>query len=90
MQTLALRDHNDVLVQQLITNYSEKPVDYIAFAIYPGQARQERLVTRLEAGKTIMKVYRFQNVKADPGSKVRTGLKETVGSRILNDSVAVQ
>jgi hypothetical protein len=90
MQTLALRDHNDIVVQQLITNYSEKPVDYIAFAVYPGEARQERLVTKLDAGKTIMKVYRFQNVTVAPDAKVRTGLKETVGSRILNDSVAVQ
>jgi hypothetical protein len=90
MQTLALRDHNDVVVQQLITNYSEKPVDYIAFAVYPGQARQERLITKLDAGKTIMKVYRFQNVTIGPDAKVRTGLKEAVGSRILNDSVPVQ
>jgi hypothetical protein len=90
MQTLALRDHNDVVVQQLITNYSEQPVDYIAFAVYPGQARQERLVTRLGAGKTIMKVYRFQDVTVPPDAKVRAGLKEMVGSRILNDTVPVQ
>ena len=90
MQTMALRDHNDVLVQQLITNYSEKPVDYVAFAVYPGQVNQERLVTKLDAGKTIMKVYRFQNVTVAPDTKVRAGLKEMVGSRILNDSVPVQ
>ena len=51
MQTLALRDGNDVVVQQMITNYGEKPIDYTAFAIYPGQPRQERLVTGLAPAK---------------------------------------
>jgi hypothetical protein len=90
MQTLALRDKQDVIVQQMITNYGDQPVNYSAFAVLPGQARQERLVTGLGAGRTIMKIYRFENAKIEPGTKIRTGLKELVGSRILNDEVPVQ
>ncbi len=90
MQTLALRDGDDVIVQQMITNYGERPIDYTAFAIYPGQARQERLVTNLAAGKTTIKKYRFTNVKIADGARVRSGLKELVGTRILNDEVAIQ
>jgi len=90
MQTMALRDKNDVIVQQMITNYGEKPINYSAFAVYPGQARQERLVTNLAPGKTAVKLYRFRNVKIVSGAKVRTGIKELVGTRILNDEVPIQ
>src|SRR4029077_3665236 len=32
LQTLALGDGIDVIVQQMITNYGDKPIDYTAFA----------------------------------------------------------
>jgi hypothetical protein len=90
LQSLALRDGNDVIVQQMITNYGEKPIDYTAFALFPGQPRQERLVTGLAAGRTTMKKYRFVNVRIMPDAKVRSGLKELDGTRILNDEVPIQ
>jgi hypothetical protein len=89
MQTLAIRDGKDILVQQLITNYGEKPIDYAAFATFPTQARQERLVTNLAPGASTIKVYRFTNVQ-DVKGRVRTGLKELGGTRILNDEVEIQ
>ncbi|MGH7177876.1 MAG: hypothetical protein ACREJC_10880, partial [Tepidisphaeraceae bacterium] len=90
LQTLALRDGKDVIVQQMITNYGEKPIDYAAWAIYPGQARQERLVTNLAPGRTTIKKYRFAEVPVLRDARVRSGVKELVGTRILNDEVAVQ
>jgi hypothetical protein len=90
MQTLALRDGADVVVQQMITNYGERPIDYNAFAIYPGAARQERLVTNLAPGRTTMKRYRFNGAKVVPGTKVRVGVKELEGSRILNEEIEIQ
>ncbi|HEY7119737.1 MAG TPA: hypothetical protein VH475_24310 [Tepidisphaeraceae bacterium] len=90
MQTLALRDGNDVMVQQTIQNYGDRPIDYGAFAILPGQARQERLVTNLGAGRSTIKRYRFTNVKLTKGLKIRVGVKEISGSRILNDEVEIQ
>jgi hypothetical protein len=87
---MALRDGKDVIVQQMITNYGESNIDYNAFAAFPGQARQERLVTALEPGKTTIKRFRFTDVKIEPNAKVRVGLKELAGTRILNDEVAVQ
>ncbi len=90
MQTLALRDGDSVIVQQMISNYGEKPIDYTSFAIFPGQARQERLVTNLGPGRTVMKRYRFPH--APPAGKVniRVGVKELDGMRILNDEVPIQ
>jgi hypothetical protein len=90
MQTLALRDKSDLIVQQMITNYGDKPINYTAFAVYPGQARQERLVTKLGPGRTTIKVYRFTDVEIIPNAKVRSGLREVEGTRILNDEVPVQ
>ena len=90
LQTLALRDGKDVIVQQMITNYGERPIDYTAYAIYPGQARQERLVTRLAPGRTTIKKYRFSGVTVVPDAKVRSGMKELLGTRVLNDEVAIQ
>jgi hypothetical protein len=90
MQTLALRDGHDVIVQQMISNYGDKPIDYNAFAIYPGQARQERLVTGLAPGQTTVKRYRFNGAKVATGTKVRVGVKELEGTRILNEEVEIQ
>ncbi|MDB5173438.1 MAG: hypothetical protein JWN51_2211, partial [Phycisphaerales bacterium] len=90
MQTLALRDGKDVVVQQMISNYGEKPIDYTAFAVCPGQARQERFVTGLGPGRTVMKRYRFTDVKPGADLKARVGVKELLGTRILNDEVSVQ
>jgi NPCBM-associated, NEW3 domain of alpha-galactosidase len=90
MQTMALRDGNAVLVQQTITNYGDKPINYMAFAIVPGQARQERLVSNLAPGRTTIKLYRFANAGQLANTRLRVGVKEQAGSRILNDEVEVQ
>lgn len=93
MQTLAFRDGpggTDVVVQQIIQNYGDAPIDYTAFAIFPGQARQERLVTGLAAGRATIKRYRFTHVDITRGAKVRVGVKEFNGTRILNDEVEIQ
>lgn len=90
MQTLAIRDGKDVEVQQVISNYGDKPIDYTAFAVFPGQARQERLVTQLGPGRTTIKRYRFNSVTLTEETKVRVGVKELLGTRILNAEVSVQ
>ena len=91
MQTMAIREGRDVIVQQTLQNYGDRPIDYTAFAIFPGQARQERLVVNLAPGRATIKRYRFENVgPAAAGTRLRVGVKELNGSRILNDEVEVQ
>jgi hypothetical protein len=90
IRTLAIRDGKDVLVQQMVSNYGSKPIDYTAFAIFPGQARQERLITNLAPGRTTMKRYRFKNITLTPDAKVRSGVKELAGTRILNEEIPIQ
>ena len=90
MQSIAIRDGADLVVQQIITNYGENPIDYTAFVICPGNDRQERLVTALAPGRTTLKHYRFKNVNLPDGSFIRAGMKELQGTRILNEKVPVQ
>jgi hypothetical protein len=92
MQTMALRDGNDVVIQQIIQNYGDKPVDYSAFAIFPGKSRQERLVTNLLPGRSVIKKFRFENIPANlpADTKARVGLKEIDGPRILNDEIEIR
>jgi len=90
LQTIALRDGKDVIVQQMITNYSDKPINYEAFAIYPGNARLERLITNLGPGRTTIKKYRFKDVPFAKEGKVRSGVRESQGTRVLNDEVLIQ
>jgi hypothetical protein len=90
MRTIAIRDGDDIIVQQTISNYSDHPIDYSAFAIIPNHARQERLVTNLAPGHTTVRLYRFPTIPPTPHTTVRTGLRELTGTRILNDEVPVQ
>ncbi len=88
VQSTAFRDGPTVVVQQRITNYGEHPVDYTAYAAYPNQPRVERLVVGLAAGQTTLKRYRFA---AGPGPvRVRAGIRETDGPRVLNEELAVE
>ena len=90
MQTLAVRDGRNLVVQQMITNYGDKPINYTAFALCPGQARQERLVTDLQPAATTIKRFRFTNLEFSKPATVRVGLKELEGARILNDQIEVR
>ena len=51
LETMAVRDGSDIIVQQMVTNYGNKPVDYTAFVAYPNLARQERLIMGLKPGR---------------------------------------
>lgn len=91
LQTIAMREGSDVVVQVLITNYGQRNINYNAFALFPGQARQERLVTDLGPGRTAVRRFRFPapELPANSQRKIRVGLREVEGTRILNDEVVI-
>lgn len=89
LQTVALRVGDTVVVQQMITNYGAQPINYTAFASMPGQSRQERIVNNLGAGMTVIKKYRF-NQPALTATKLRSGVREFEGKRMLNEEVEIQ
>jgi hypothetical protein len=88
LRTVARRNGNDLLVEQTVTNYGDRPANYNAFVVVPGNARQERLILELGPGQTTIKRYRFRNASdLEPGTHLRSGLRELEGTRILNDRV---
>jgi hypothetical protein len=89
-QCMAFRDGNDIVVQQMISNYGDQPINYVTFAAYPGRPRIERLVSSLRPGQTALKRFRFNNIPPDNTARIRIGLKEVDGERILNDEVEVK
>jgi hypothetical protein len=89
-QCMAFRDGNDIVVQQMISNYGDQPINYVTFAAYPGRPRIERLVSSLRPGQTALKRFRFNNIPPDNTARIRIGLKEADGERILNDEVEVK
>jgi hypothetical protein len=90
VRTLALRTDDEIVVQQVISNYGDKPIDYTAFVAIPGYPRQERLVTNLGPGRSTIKKYRIP-LKPGPAEtlKVRSGVRELDGVRVLNELVEV-
>ncbi len=91
MRATAWRDGPDLVVQQRVTNYGDRPVTYDATAAFPGQPRLERLVADLAPGRTTIKKYRFAHVTPAAGPcKVRLGLREADGPRVLNAEVGVE
>lgn len=89
LRSFALRiDGGDVIVQQVITNYGSSPIDYTGFAQVPGRARQEKLVSNLGPGKSVVRRYRFAP-PAEGTKTIRSGLKELQGNRMLNNDVPI-
>ena len=88
LQSFALRDGPDLVVQQTITNYGSKPIDYTCYAVLPGQARQERIVSNLAPGRSTIRKFRFPTPGATV-AKVRSGIREINGHRMLNQDVAL-
>lgn len=89
-ESMAYRNHGDCVVQQIISNYGEKPINYTAFAQFPGHMRINRLVLNLQPGQSVVKRYRVHDPYMPAGTLVRLGLKEFEGSRVLNEAVELK
>ena len=90
LQTLAVRRGDEVIVQQLITNYGDKPINYNAFVSVAGLPRQERLVSGLAPGKAAIRKYRLPLPRSSNAEKLRSGVREAEGKRMLNDEVEIR
>ena len=87
LRTTAARDAvGDLVVEQHITGYGERPADYVAYVAVPGRPRQDRPVERLEAGGEAVKSYRFRGVP--PGTPILSGVVGGGGTRTLVDRAA--
>ncbi len=80
---------SDAVVTQLITNNGNKAIALYTFANMAGFPRQERIVSRLKPGQSMVRRFRFVNGGNKPGSVIRVGLRESSGPAVLNKVVIV-
>jgi hypothetical protein len=90
LRTIAVRSGDEVIVQQVITNYGSKPINYNAFVTIAGLPRQERIISALGPGKAAIRKYRLPLSHSSPVGKLRSGVREVEGKRMLNDEVEIR
>jgi hypothetical protein len=91
LTSLALRDGDSLLILQQITNYGAEPVNYTSFVSMTGFARQEQLVNNLAPGRSTIKRYRFPITEGQTlPPRLRSGVREQQGVKVLNEEVQVR
>ncbi|MEC9373614.1 MAG: hypothetical protein VYC34_07210, partial [Planctomycetota bacterium] len=84
-------DWNDLTVNILVTNISERPITVQVFAMAPGFPRQQAPVSDLPPNESVVKRFRFVGGgKSLRGDSVRVGLIENDGFGRLNKSLEIQ
>ncbi len=85
----AVIEGDHLLVRHGVTNRSGATLSFRGFATYPGRSRQYRVINELLPNQTLTTEYRFSNVEAPSGRRIRLGLREVNGPRIHNLEVIV-
>ncbi len=74
----------DATATAFVTNTGNDPRTLYVFAIFPGQPRQERIMT-LKPGQSLMRKFRFNGIDAQTMNQpVRVGLRDTQGPALMN------
>jgi len=77
----------DVIIRQVLTNRTGEEINFTGFAVLPDMVRQERLFLHVQPGQTLIKEYVLPREQLDGQRKIRLGLREINGPRILNQIV---
>lgn len=77
----------ELVLQQMITNLSGAALNAQAYAMVPGQARQQRFILDLKPGQTTIKRFTFPNAKALSGKAAALGIRNYDGTTILTKAV---
>lgn len=72
----AARDADDLVLTQIITNRSKKPLNLRSMATVPARERQYRPITNLAPGESQTVEYRFKQAATLSGARVRLALRE--------------
>ncbi len=76
---------SDVEVVCVISNSGTTTRSLSLFAHVPAQARQDRVLSNLQPGQTVIRRFRFPGLSAaDRQSPMRTGVREVSGPAVLN------
>jgi len=78
----------NIVIRQVLTNRTNEEVNFMGFAILPEVGRQERLFTHVQPGQTVIKEYILPRSSLKAGvNRIRLGLREVNGPRLLNQEV---
>ncbi len=80
---------DDLVVQQLLRNLSDRSVSFTAFCQAPAWARAEQTFLNLAPGDAAVRVYRFTDARELTGSALHLGIQEIRGERALDQLVEV-
>ncbi len=89
LQTYVYRIGSRVIVRQLMTNRTDRPVNFMGSLVAPGRQRISRSFATFQPGQSLTKDFILQNADELAGRKVRVGLKEIRGSRVWNRVVTI-
>lgn len=79
----------DAVVTQRIANRGTEVISLYSFANMTGYSRQERLISMLHPGESIIRHFRFRDGAARLKTQsVRTGLRETSGPAVINHNLS--
>lgn len=79
-----------IVIQQIVTNLSQMPLDFFCFVAAPNRPRRERVIADLQPGEQVIKTFQFTGAEDLIGQSLRVGLTEVKGTRRLNQAVVVQ
>ena len=80
----------DAVITLLVTNRGDEAQNFYAFAQAPGRAGQQRIVSNLKPGQTMLKRFRFVDATSDlSGVSIRVGIRQMDGPSMLNHLVEV-
>ncbi len=74
----------DLLIQKVVTNRSDKPLNLISFVDLPNGERIERAISRLTPGAFIIRNYTIPNARQWLGQSLRVGVYDPRGPQRIN------
>jgi len=77
------------VVQQSLTNRTDKPISFEGYVVAPARRRISRRFVNLMPGQNSRKEFIIENSDDLVGKRIRVGLGELQGTRIWNRIIAV-
>jgi len=77
-------NQSDLLINQVVTNDSDKEISLNSFVDLPDQDRMERSIARLQPGATVTKSYLMRDAEKWMGQIIRIGLYDPKGTKRIN------
>ncbi|MCC7204609.1 MAG: hypothetical protein IT441_05985, partial [Phycisphaeraceae bacterium] len=75
----------DLLVTQVVRNKGTQPLNLFAFAQLAEFSRQEQVISQLQPGQSLMRIFRFTDVGPHmQDQSIRVGIREDGGPAALN------